>query len=233
LVWTEKGLQRIELIKEGDRVFAYDTESKKVVSKKVLTAYTREVSRLIKLEYGNEIIFTTSEHPFYVNNIWVEASKLKAGDFVFLHDESTLPVLKITVIDSVVKVYNFTVEDVHNYYVGKNKVLVHNNNPCAQVFKTVTSLVKTNSKMLQLARETFKGNSLLNKEANNLISQLIRGNMNPGIGTKIIGKEIFEARSRNGARVYFRNGANNIIEILGYSNKANQQTVIDLLLKIY
>lgn len=38
--------------------------------------------------------------------------------------------LKVTVIDTLVKVYNFTVEEAHNYYVGKNKVLVHNNNPC-------------------------------------------------------------------------------------------------------
>jgi hypothetical protein len=45
--------------------------------------------------------------------------------------------------------------------------------------------------------------------------------MNPRIGSKNIGKNIFEARSKGGARVYFRNGQNGI-EILGYSNKANQ-----------
>lgn len=98
--------------------------------------------------------------------------------------------------------------------------------------KGVTSIVKQDATLLKLARQTFDGNDLLRKEANTLIQQLNKGNLNPGIGTKNIGKNIFEARSRGGARVYFRNG-NNGIEILGYSNKANQQTVINRILKIY
>ena len=85
---------------------------------------------------------------------------------------------------------------------------------------------------MKLARETFEGNDLLRKEANSLIEQLFNGNMNPGIGSKNIGKNIFEARSKGGARVYFRNGQNGT-EILGYSNKTNQQQVIDQILKIY
>lgn len=56
--------------------------------------------------------------------------------------------------------------------------------------------------------------------------------MNPGIGTKNIARNIFEARSRGGARVYFRN-VNEKVEILGYSNKANQQKVINRILQIY
>ena len=72
----------------------------------------------------------------------------------------------------------------------------------------VSSLVKANSIILKLAKETFSGNNFLRKEANGLIEQLNKGNMNSGIGTKNIGKSIFEARSRGGARVYFRNGQN-------------------------
>jgi RHS repeat-associated protein len=97
----------------------------------------------------------------------------------------------------------------------------------------VTSLVKKDDRLLKLARETFEGNDLLRKEANNLIEQLGKGNVNPGIGTKNIGGNIFEARSRGGARVYFRNSANGGVELLGYSNKTNQQQVIDRILKIY
>jgi hypothetical protein len=96
----------------------------------------------------------------------------------------------------------------------------------------VKSMVKKDNKLLKLAQETFEGNSLLRKEANILIEQLNRGNMNPGIGTKSIGKNIFEARSRGGARVYFQNGPAGI-EIVGYSNKANQQQVINRILELY
>ena len=102
----------------------------------------------------------------------------------------------------------------------------------AQMAKGLTSIVKQNASLLRLARETFAGNDLLRREANSLIKQLAQGNMNPGIGTKNIGKNIFEARSRGGARVYFRNN-NDAVEILGYSNKSNQQSVINLLLELY
>ena len=96
----------------------------------------------------------------------------------------------------------------------------------------VTSLVKSDIKLTKLAKETFEGNSILRTEANALIKQLSKGNLNPGIGTKNIGNNIFEARSRGGARVYFRNN-NGGIEILGYSNKANQQTVIQAIFNTF
>ena len=98
----------------------------------------------------------------------------------------------------------------------------------------IKSVVKNDDKILDLARNTFKGNDRLRKEANSLIEQLAQGNMNPGIGTKALKgvKGISEARSRGGARVYFRS-ADDGIEIVGYSNKNNQQKVIDRLKEVY
>ena len=96
----------------------------------------------------------------------------------------------------------------------------------------IASIVKQDSKLAKFAEQTFAGNKTLSKEANGLIGQLSKGNMNPGIGTKSIGKNIFEARSKGGARIYFRNGQDGV-EILGYSNKANQQQVINRLLEVY
>jgi putative component of toxin-antitoxin plasmid stabilization module len=99
--------------------------------------------------------------------------------------------------------------------------------------KWLISSVKQDTKILKLARETFEGNDLLRKEANALLEQLSNGNMNPGMGTKAIGKNIFEARGKNGTRVYFRNNGKEGVEIVGYSNKSNQQTVINRLLELY
>ena len=65
-----------------------------------------------------------------------------------------------------------------------------------------------------------------------LTDQLNKGNLNPGIGTKPIGKGLSEARSRDGARVYFRETADGV-EVLGKSNKANQQKVIKEVLKTF
>jgi len=56
--------------------------------------------------------------------------------------------------------------------------------------------------------------------------------MNPGIGSKWVVNDIYEARSRRGARVYFKNTSNGIVEIVGYSSKANQQAVINRLIEV-
>ena len=96
----------------------------------------------------------------------------------------------------------------------------------------IISLVKGDAKLLQLAKETFKGNTKLGKEASALIEQLAKGNFNPGIGTKNIFKNILEARSKGGARVYFRK-IGDTVEILAYSNKPTQVAVIKQLRKIW
>ncbi len=104
--------------------------------------------------------------------------------------------------------------------------------PSASGPRFLTSIVKQDAKIFKLARQTFEGNNALRKEANNLLEQLANGNMNPGKGTKWIYKDIFEARSENGARVYFRNTSTGP-QVVGYSNKANQQIVINRLIELF
>ncbi len=98
--------------------------------------------------------------------------------------------------------------------------------------KAVKSLAKADNKILKFSRETFESSTTLKNSANGLIEQLSKGNLNPGIGTKKVFGEVLEARSREGARVYFRQ-TNEVIEILGYSNKSNQQKVINRLRTLY
>lgn len=43
-----------------------------------------------------------------------------------LYDGKTLVIDSLVSKDTIVTVYNFEVEDFHNYFVGKRKVLVHN-----------------------------------------------------------------------------------------------------------
>lgn len=101
----------------------------------------------------------------------------------------------------------------------------------AKAIKIIFS-TKKDLKMLKFAQETFKGNANLSKEASNLLNQVAKGNLTPGLGSKSIGNGINELRSIGGARVYFRNTSTGI-EVLGYSNKMNQQTVINYLKSIY
>jgi putative component of toxin-antitoxin plasmid stabilization module len=102
--------------------------------------------------------------------------------------------------------------------------------------KVLRSVVKQDDRLLKLARQTFDKNHILRNEANGLMAKLAAGNMNPGINTNHLegfGRGIYEARGRQGARVYFRTASDGAIEILGYSSKANQDDVIDRLRQLY
>ena len=66
-----------------------------------------------------------------------------------------------------------------------------------------------------------------------LTQQLSRGNLNPGIGTKPIGKGLSEACGSDGARVYFRQLTDGTIEILGKSTKVDQSAVIAEVLRVF
>jgi plasmid stabilization system protein ParE len=85
----------------------------------------------------------------------------------------------------------------------------------------------------RLVREAERAAKSHQESLNRLVDQLRRGNMNPGIGTKRILGNIFEARARDGARVYFRIAEDGTIEILAKSSKQNQSRVINILQEIY
>ena len=80
---------------------------------------------------GEEVINTTQTHPFYVEGKgYVEAAELKVGDVLRGLDDSEIKIEKVEIEDlnEPIKVYNFTVEDWHNYFVSYSSVLVHNAN---------------------------------------------------------------------------------------------------------
>jgi hypothetical protein len=101
---------------------------------------------------GGETIESTFRHPYWVvrgENLaerptlehharipdnatvegrWVDAGDLLAGDILLLRDGRQLAVETITTKPVSQKVYNFEVASLHSYTVGKNHILVHNNN---------------------------------------------------------------------------------------------------------
>lgn len=73
----------------------------------------------------------------------------------------------------------------------------------------------------------------MQRSIDHLTGELAKGNLNPGIGTKHLFGDIFEARARDGARVYFRNAGEGALEIVGKSDKADQAAVIRQLRQVY
>jgi RHS repeat-associated protein len=87
----------------------------------------------------------------------------------------------------------------------------------------VTSRIKESPRLTREAEQAGKSNQ---DGIDRLVEQLRQGNTNPGTGSRPIGDGLSEARGRDGSRVYFRETPNGI-EILGKSNKANQESVIN------
>ncbi|WP_353572695.1 Hint domain-containing protein [Candidatus Albibeggiatoa sp. nov. BB20] len=78
------------------------------------------------LESG-ESIETTAEHPFYIKGKgWQPASSLKVGEALQLHNGVVVVIKTIDTSVRFEKVYNLTVANTHNYFVGDDGALVHN-----------------------------------------------------------------------------------------------------------
>ena len=78
---------------------------------------------------GTLIAQPTLEHPVWTENHhdYVAAQDLKVGDTFRDANGSTLRLDSLAIKpDTTLTVYNFEVNDLHNYYVGKQEVLVHN-----------------------------------------------------------------------------------------------------------
>ncbi|HAS44891.1 MAG TPA: hypothetical protein DCS93_30705 [Microscillaceae bacterium] len=128
LVKTPQGDKPIEAIKPGDQVWAYDKTTGKNVLSKVARNFALVREATYTLHFGTEKIITTSDHPFYNGKKWVKASKLQVGSTVQLINGQLTKVTTIEFKKGDVQVYNFEVAGLHNYYVGRIGLLVHNCN---------------------------------------------------------------------------------------------------------
>lgn len=131
---VEGGTKSIEDIQIGDWVYAYDVESGEQKLQEVLDIYQNEVNELAQVVVGEEEILTTLNHGFYVvEKGWIEAQYLEPGDRVQLYsgEEAEVSLVRKIELAVPIAVYNFNVNDFHNYYVGEGKVLVHNR--CSEI----------------------------------------------------------------------------------------------------
>jgi len=130
VIHTDKGEKTIQTFAVGDMVYACNVLTGEIGLKPVTKTYTRTVDGVVKVTTGGQTITTTLEHPFWVEKTgWVKAGKLVVGDRLKTLDGRVMAVDSIAFVQERVPVYNIEVDDWHSYYVGPQRVLVHNN-PC-------------------------------------------------------------------------------------------------------
>ena len=150
---TADGPRPIESVAGGERVWAYNLIASEWQLRRVLRTYSRPCEgNAATVTVAGETIDSTSRHPYFVvrgeglegrprlehlarvpdgattPGRWVDAGDLQAGDELLLRGGRIGRIERVRLYSFLGRVYNFEVEDLHCYAVGRSGVLVHNNN---------------------------------------------------------------------------------------------------------
>ncbi|MFL0809341.1 MAG: tandem-95 repeat protein [Agarilytica sp.] len=130
LVKTEFGHVPISEISIGDKVWSYNESSGEISLQEVIHLIEGEGSKeLIDIDLDSgEVITTTRDHTFLTpeDSAWVEAGDLYSGVKLYGLDETYKEVRSLSPYITNIKVYNLSVANDHNYFVGKTEILAHN-----------------------------------------------------------------------------------------------------------
>jgi len=133
-VYTDHGPIPIERIIVGDKVLAENrrTGEREYKTVTALTPQHRDQLVEIHIEGEREALKPSVEHPFWVWRstlaapAWIDAANMLAGDEVLTATGQWRKVLSVAVLPGLAVVYNLEVDKDHDYFVGKQELLVHN-----------------------------------------------------------------------------------------------------------
>ncbi|MGJ6965673.1 polymorphic toxin-type HINT domain-containing protein, partial [Streptosporangium sp. G11] len=240
VLMADGSLKSIEKVKIGDSIIAADPNARKS-EKQLVTALITSlgVKHLVRLQVdvdgnnGDKLgqVTATTEHPIWAvdQKRWVDAGNLAAGAILLSAEGKKLKLVSTyRYTQDKQRVHNLTVERSHTYHVaaGTANLLVHNASPCSKM----VSKIGDDPYLIKAAEEAGRSSQ---KGMDQLFDQLLRGNMNPGIGSEALkGTDVMYARHRNGARMFFRKVGDTIV-IVGKADKRNESKVIARLEKLY
>jgi len=125
-VATLMGPQSIETILVGDMVLSQDPETGELAYKTVMESTVRPKGLTFRIVCAGDEFETSGGHLFWVSGKgWVKSRELDPG--MVLH--TTVGSLEVVRIEQSIEqpTYNLVVEDFHTFFVGKNKILNHDN----------------------------------------------------------------------------------------------------------
>lgn len=178
-VHTENGLQNIEDIRTGDKVWSYNEDTREIGLQRVLSMIVSICDHTVRIFTENEIIETTAIHPFYTNEGLKDAGSLEVGESLLTKDGKFIRIKKIEYSYNSLKVYNFEVANWHTYFVGLQGWLVHNGK-CMEAFPDVKRLAKELGTTVDDFHRNIKPSIL--KDASETMAEI--GAKNPDIGIK-------------------------------------------------
>ncbi|MGE7998693.1 polymorphic toxin-type HINT domain-containing protein [Lysinibacillus sp. NPDC093190] len=168
-VLTDEGEKNIEDIEVGDMVLAKDEVAGEQAYKEVTLLYRNDKEIIYELTVGDQVIETTDNHPFWVEGKgWVLAADLQVGDKLQQSNGNTLTIDEINIVkhDELVKVYNFTVDEFHTYYVSDLGIWVHNINKFCGSASDLANLARRSKKNDGLQGTKVSANLIYNAAIN-------------------------------------------------------------------
>jgi len=206
-VQTIDGLKPIEEIKIGDQVLSYNEQTKQNEYQVVYYTFRRFADDIysIKIENEEKPLEVTSEHPFYIkihqarDNLstdddegeWEEVRDLEVGDEIRLVSGGWAKILDIR-FKGEGEVFNFSVANNNNYYVGNSRLLTHNTNKncpnntpqgpiSSYIDSTIGNSVRntdTDASPLSIARTLKQNGFTLNRSADRKALIFTKGSVN-------------------------------------------------------
>ncbi len=145
-VATANGEQAIGTLKVGEKVWAYNPQTKKMELEQIQKIWLNHDNYLVdvtliatvkdahgKTSQKQEILHTNEKHPFLTKEKgFIPVSQLKPGMHVLEADGSYGVVAKLAVVPGAQWMYNLTVSQDHTYTVGLEQWIVHNTS-CPQL----------------------------------------------------------------------------------------------------
>lgn len=125
-VWTERGPIAVERLSVGDLLLSQHPETGALAYRPVLRTTVRPAGKLLKVTVGGETFECSGGHPFWVSGVgWKKARQLATDDHLHRLTGSE-PITAIST-GSIEKTYNVIVADFHTLFIGKHKLLSHDN----------------------------------------------------------------------------------------------------------
>ena len=125
-VWTETGPEPIERVRVGDRVLSQKPTTGELAYKLVLQTTVRPQGKTVRVGVDGDDIYATNGHPFWVvGKGWRMARKLEPG--WRLHTPNGSREISHVEEGPESDARNLLVEDFQCFFVGNNRILVHDN----------------------------------------------------------------------------------------------------------
>jgi hypothetical protein len=125
-IWTDKGNVVIDDIQVGQAVYSRNINNHKDRYQKVTKTFGRTAPSYYLLTTEFETLKVTEEHPLWLQGKgWTKVSEITVNDVIASLDGDVL-ILDNKKVETPLQVYNFSVANTPNYFVGESKIWAHN-----------------------------------------------------------------------------------------------------------